>query len=272
MRKSAIRTLIFTLPMLAWSQPHDADVVIYGATSSGIAAAIQVARMGKSVVVVDPGTHLGGLTTGGLSWTDIGNKQVVGGIAREYYRRIKAKYDDPAAWKWETRDHYFQARHNSNAAADDAMWTFEPKIAMQVYREMIAQYKIPIVTAARLDLRPGKGVILRGRRIVSIVMEDGRRYSGKMFIDATYEGDLMAKAGVTYTIGREANATYGENYNGVEAEHRHQHQFPDGLRISPYVKPGDPVERPAAGHRSHRSGHAAAPATSASRSTASACA
>jgi hypothetical protein len=237
----SFRWLLIGIPFLAWGQPHEADVVVYGATSSGIAAAVQVSRMRKSVVVVDPGTHLGGLTTGGLSWTDIGNKQVVGGIAREYYRRIKAKYDDPAAWKWETRDQYFQARHNANSAADDAMWTFEPHVAIDVYREMIAQYKIPIVWKARLDRHPGKGVVKRGQRIGAIVMEDGTRYSGKMFIDATYEGDLMAQAGVRYTIGREANATFGENYNGVEAEHRHGHQFPDGLHISPYVKPGDPA-------------------------------
>jgi hypothetical protein len=217
------------------------DVVIYGATSAGLAAAIQVARMGKSVVILDPGTHVGGLTTGGLSWTDIGNKQVVGGIAREFYRRIKAKYDEPGAWKQETRDHYLQARHSENRSGEDAMWTFEPKVAMQVYREMLEPYKIPLIMNARLDLTPGKGVVKQNGRIAAIVMENGTRWSGKMFIDATYEGDLMAKAGVRYTIGREANATYGENYNGVEAEHRHSHQFPDGLHISPFITPGDPA-------------------------------
>src|SRR5579872_3916983 len=128
--------LLIGLPLLAWSQPREADVIVYGATSSGIAAAVQVSRMGKSVIVIDPGTHLGGLTTGGLGWTDIGNKQVIGGIAREFYRRIKAKYDDPAAWKQETREQYFQARHNAASAADDGMWTFEPHVATAVYREM----------------------------------------------------------------------------------------------------------------------------------------
>ncbi|HEY3836495.1 MAG TPA: FAD-dependent oxidoreductase, partial [Bryobacteraceae bacterium] len=114
-----------------------------------------------------------------------------------------------------------------------------PKVAMQVYHEMLAPYKIPIVMKSRLDLHAGKGVIKQNGRIVAIVMEDGKRYSGKMFIDATYEGDLMAKAGVRYTIGRESNAQYGETYNGVEAEHRHSHQFPDGVHISPFIKPGD---------------------------------
>ncbi len=97
----AITLLIF--PLLLCGQAREADVVIYGATSSGIAAAVQVKRMGKTVLVLDPGTHVGGLTTGGLGWTDIGNKQVVGGIAREYYRNIKTKYKDPKAWPWETR-------------------------------------------------------------------------------------------------------------------------------------------------------------------------
>src|SRR6266404_6274656 len=98
-------------PLLSFgAEVRRADVIVYGGTSAGIAAAIQTARMGKSVIVLEPGTHVGGLTTGGLSWTDIGNKQVVGGIAREFYRRIKVKYDVPSAWVEETRQHYFQAR------------------------------------------------------------------------------------------------------------------------------------------------------------------
>jgi hypothetical protein len=231
--------LLLLLPLLAAGQTRQADVVVYGATSSGIAAAIQVARLGKSAIIVDPGMHIGGLTTGGLGWTDIGNKQVIGGIALEFYRRIKQHYDNPASWRFQTRDGYFKLRHAEINSADTAMWTFEPHVATAIYQEMLAQYKIPVILKARLDLRPGKGVIKSGARITAIVTEDGRRYAGRMFIDATYEGDLMAKAGVRYTTGREANATYGEQYNGVEAAHRHQHQFPDGLRISPYVTPGD---------------------------------
>jgi hypothetical protein len=217
------------------------DVLIYGGTSSGIAAAIQVVRMGKTVVVLEPGTHIGGLTTGGLGWTDIGNKQVVGGIAREFYRRVKAVYDAPAAWVQETREQYMAARHNANAAGDDAMWTFEPKVASAVFAKMLAERGIHIVTGARLDLGPGRGVVKKGARIAAIVTEDGRRFSARMFIDATYEGDLMARAGVRYAIGREANSVYGENYNGVQAEHRHGHQFPDGLHVSPYIVPGNPT-------------------------------
>ncbi len=247
-----MRSVLLLLSLLPWSVaaggavqapasrgPLQADVVVYGATSSGLAAAIQVSRMGKSVIVIDPGTHVGGLTTGGLSWTDIGNKQVIGGIAREFYRRIKTKYDDSKAWVWETHQDYLKTRRTANVAGEDAMWTFEPKVASQVYREMLAEQRIKIISNSRLDLRPGRGVIKRGATIRAIVMEDGTRYAARMFIDATYEGDLMARAGVRYTLGREANSVHGEKYNGVQAGHRHSHQFPDGLQISPFVVPGD---------------------------------
>ena len=214
-------------------------MIVYGGNSAGIAAALQAVRMGKTVIVLEPSGHVGGLTTGGLSWTDIGNKQVVGGISREFYRRIKAKYDEPSAWVQETKEQYFQAKKSDNKAGEDAMWTFEPRVASTVYREMLAEAKVGVITKVRLDRRAGKGVVMKGGRIESIVMENGSRYAGLMFIDATYEGDLMALAGVSYVTGREANAVYGEKYNGVEAMHKHQHQFPDGLQISPFVIPGD---------------------------------
>lgn len=217
-----------------------ADIVVYGGTSAGIAAAIQASRMGKSVIVLEPGTHLGGLTTGGLSWTDIGNKAVIGGIAREFYQRIKKKYDDPKAWAAETRDQYFDRRRSPNAKSEDAMWTFEPKVASAVYQEMLAEGGIKVITSARLDLAPGKGVVKQNGRIMAIVLEGGARYEGKVFIDATYEGDLMAKAGVSYTIGRESNSKYEETWNGSQAAHVHSHQFPDGANVDPYVVPGKP--------------------------------
>jgi len=225
---------------LSCSNPRKADIVVYGATSGGIAAALQAARMGKSVILLDPGTHVGGLTTGGLSWTDIGNKVVVGGIAREFYQRIKKKYEDPKLWTSETRDDYFVRRRGPNQKDEDAMWTFEPKVASAVYGEMLAEAKIQVITKARLDLAPGKGVEKQGSRITAIVMEGGARYEGRMFIDATYEGDLMAKAGASYTVGRESNATYSETWNGSQAAHFHLHQFPEGANVDPYVVPGKP--------------------------------
>ncbi len=217
-----------------------AEVVIYGATSAGIAAAVQVRRMGKTVLLLDPDGHVGGLTTGGLSWTDIGNKQVIGGIAREYYQRIKAKYDPEGMWAWESRADYYTKRHSENVHGEDAMWTFEPKIASEVYRDLMREHGIEVETGKRLDLRPGRGVKKSGPWIESIAMEDGTVYTGGMFIDASYEGDLLAKAGVSYTTGREANAKYQETYNGVQAGWKHLHQFPDGCNVDPYVKAGNP--------------------------------
>jgi len=222
------------------ANPRKADVVIYGATSGGIAAAIQSSRMGKSVILLEPGTHIGGLTTGGLSWTDIGNKAVVGGIAREFYQRIKKRYEDPKLWTSESRDEYFVRRRGPNAKDEDAMWTFEPKIASAVYDEMLAEAKVKVITKARLDLAAGKGVVKQGSRITAIVLEDGTRYEGRVFIDATYEGDLMAKAGASYAVGRESNSTYNETWNGSQAAHFHLHQFPEGAKVDPYVVPGKP--------------------------------
>lgn len=216
------------------------DILIYGATSGGLAAAIQARRMGKTVVVLDPGTHIGGLTTGGLSWTDIGNKMVVGGVAREFYQRIKRKYDDPKRWTSETRDEYFDRRKGQNAKDEDAMWTFEPKVASEVYKDMLAEAGIQVVTKARLDLSPGKGVVKQNGRIQAIVLENGTRYEAKEFIDATYEGDLMAMAGVSYAVGRENNSDYDETWNGSQPNHFHYHQFPEGANVDPYVVKGQP--------------------------------
>lgn len=231
----------FALVPLSCGGPARPDIVICGATSSGVAAAIQASRMGKSVVVLEPSPHIGGLTTGGLSWTDIGNKMVIGGISREFYQRIKKKYDDPSLWTAETRDQYFERRRAGQMAKDeDAMWTFEPKVATAVFNEMLAEAKVKVITGARLDLAPGKGVLKQDGRITALVLEDGTRYEARVFIDATYEGDLLAKAGVSYTVGREPNSKFGETWNGIQAAHFHFHQFPEGANVDPYIVPGKP--------------------------------
>ncbi|HXG12453.1 MAG TPA: FAD-dependent oxidoreductase [Gemmataceae bacterium] len=231
------RPLVLSLLAVLSGGPATAaeyDIVIYGGTSAGVSAAIQTARMGKSVVLIEPGRHLGGLSSGGLGWTDSGNKNVIGGIAREFYQRIKKHYDQPSAWKYEKPEQYKFYR-----PADDAMWTFEPHVAEQIFRAMLQEHKVPVVLSERLDRTPGKGVKKDGGRITAIVMESGKVFTGKMFIDATYEGDLMAAAGVSYTVGREANRTYGETLNGVQrALNTHLHRFV--VKVDPYVKPGDP--------------------------------
>lgn len=210
------------------------DVVVYGGTSGGVAAAVQAARMGRSVVLVEPSQHLGGLSSGGLGATDIGNKKAIGGVAREFYNRVYQHYAKPDAWIHETFEQY---RKRSGTMVDtDTMWGFEPHVAEAIFRQMLAEVKVVPVLGERLDLKDG--VRKQGARITAIVMESGCVFSGRMFIDATYEGDLLAKAGVTYTIGREANAQYGETLNGVQTRNDKYHQFE--VPTDPYVKPGDP--------------------------------
>lgn len=211
----------------------DYDIVIYGGTSGGISAAIQAARMGKSVILIEPGKHLGGLTSGGLGATDIGNKRAIGGISREFYQRIKKHYASDAAWKFEKRSEFKGPGHDPK---DDAAWTFEPHVAEQIFVEFLREHKVPVVFEKRLDLK--SGVKKAGTRIVEIAMESGETYRGKMFIDATYEGDLLAKAGVSYHVGRESNQTYGETLNGIQVKNATHHQFVK--KVDPFLKPGDP--------------------------------
>jgi hypothetical protein len=209
------------------------DIVVYGGTSGGVIAAVQAARMGRSVLLIEPGKHLGGMTSGGLGATDIGNKRAIGGISREFYQRIRAHYDSDANWKYEKRTGF---RGTGHAPKGDTAWTFEPHIAEKIYNDLIREHKVAVVLGQRLDL--ANGVQKNGTRIVAITMEGGPTYRGKMFIDATYEGDLMAKAGVAYHVGREANKTYGETLNGVQRKNATLHQFIK--RVDPYVRPGEP--------------------------------
>ncbi|HYZ83023.1 MAG TPA: FAD-dependent oxidoreductase, partial [Bryobacteraceae bacterium] len=200
------------------------DLVIYGCTSGGIAAAIQAKRMNKSVIVVCPELHLGGLTAGGLGWTDSGNKAVIGGLSREFYHRVWQHYDKPEAWRWQKREEYGNKGQGTEALdkTGRTMWIFEPHVAEQVYERWVKEVKVPIIRNAWLDR--AKGVKKNGDRIVSMTTLDGKTYSGKMFIDATYEGDLMAAAGVDYHVGRESTSTYDEKWNGVQTgvlHHRH---------------------------------------------------
>jgi len=220
-------------------QPPTYDVVVYGGTSAGVVAAVKAARLGRSVVLIEPGQHVGGMSTSGLGATDIGNKSAIGGLAREFYRRVGAHY------------------------GRDEAWTFEPHVAERVFETLLAEARVTVVRGERLDLRPtgaatstqpapaadsphtrvlqrprnaSRGVQMRGDHIERIVMESGRAFGGAVFIDATYEGDLMALAGVRYTIGREANAAYDETLNGVQTRNATHHQFLH--QVDPYVEPG----------------------------------
>lgn len=218
------------------------DLVVYGGTSAGVMSAVQAKRMGKTVIIVCPDKHLGGLSSGGLGWTDTGNKAVIGGLAREFYHRVWKQYDTDAAWKWQKKSDY-GGRGQGTSAIDGeqrTMWIFEPHVAEQVFEDLVAEGRIPV----RRDrwLARESGVILESGRIVAITMTSGESYEGRMFIDATYEGDLMAAADVSYTTGRESRDQYGENYAGVQTgilHHRHHFGALD-KQIDPYVEPGNP--------------------------------
>ena len=233
----AMTAAVFGAPRVVCAQTVAAksppyDIVVYGGTSGGIIAAVQAAKMKKSVVLIEPSKHLGGLTSGGLGATDIGNKAAIGGLSRGFYRAVAEHYAKDDFWKWEKREAY----RSNRQSGETEMWTFEPHVAEAIYRDMLKAAKVPVVTG-RLDLK--NGVAKAGERIVSIRLESGLAFTGSMFIDATYEGDLLAKAGVAYHVGREANAKYGETLNGVQAKNATHHQFIKA--VDPFVKPGDPT-------------------------------
>ncbi len=201
--------LALALPAAAAPAMIETDICVFGGTAGGVSAACTAARHGKKVVLTEFGQHIGGLTSGGLGWTDIGNKAAIGGFARDFYKALGKHYGKPEAW------------------------TFEPGVAERELRAQLKAAKVPVYFGQRLA-----SVQKEGARIVEIAMEDGSRYRAKVFIDCSYEGDLMARAGVKYMVGREANARFGETLNGICAE-TPKHQF--AVPVDPYVKPGDPA-------------------------------
>jgi ribulose 1,5-bisphosphate synthetase/thiazole synthase len=208
---SLIVSLIF---ISSYSQKiTEVDVCVYGGTSGGVIAAYAAKLQGKSVVLIEPGKHLGGMSSGGLGQTDIGNKQAITGMARNFYRDIGKHY------------------------GKDEQWVFEPHVAENTFLGYVRTANINVMYLTRLA-----AVRKKGNRITEISVEQSEGVGpnniirAKMFIDCSYEGDLMAKAGVTYTIGREANSQYGEKYNGVQLMDKHQ--FRDG--VDPYIIPGKP--------------------------------
>jgi hypothetical protein len=218
MKKALTLTTLIALTILAGcsSPPQQFDIVVYGGTSAGVTAAVQAAKMGKSVILLEPSRHLGGLSSGGLGATDIGNKAAIGGLSREFYSRIHRYYNP--------------------AAAPSTQCTFEPHVAEIIFNNMIKEVAVPVVLSERLLLKGG--VRRSGKKITTLRAESGRSYSAKMFIDATYEGDLLALAKVSYTVGREANSQYSETLNGVQTKNAVHHQFIKP--VDPYIVPGDP--------------------------------
>jgi hypothetical protein len=219
-----------------------ADIIIYGGTSSAVTTAVQVKRMGKTVIVVSPDIHLGGLSSSGLGYTDTGNKEVIGGLAREFYHLLFQHYMKPESWNWQKQSEFGNKGQGTPAIDGEfrTIWLFEPHVAEQAFEKMIADNKITVYRDEWLDR--SSGVVKEDGKIMTIKTLSGKIFKGKIFIDATYEGDLMAAAGVKYHIGREGSVQYNEEWNGVQVGDlpvKH-HDF-DNLKISPYKIPGNPA-------------------------------
>lgn len=223
---------VLSLPAMA---QHKSDVVIYGDASGGVTAAVQAARMGKKVILVSQYGQLGGLTSSGLGWTDIGNDAILGGLSRDFYHLAYKHYEQDASWDKQQRADFGNQAQGTPAfnPKTELAAVFEPKVAEAIFDAMIQQAKVEIVKG-RLDLKAG--VKMDGKRISKIILEGGADVEGLMFIDASYEGDLMALAGVSFTLGREANSQYSETGNGITGA-AHKNQLPKG--IDPYVAKGD---------------------------------
>lgn len=202
------------------AETSSSDVVVYGGTAAGVIAAVAAAREGSTVTLVEPGRHLGGMASGGLGWTDFGKPEVIGGMSREFFQRVGKKYGDTVAW------------HH------------EPHVAESVFNEMAREAGIKIRLETRM--KETGGLIKSGAVLTGLISESGDVFQGKVFVDATYEGDLMAKAGVDYTWGREASSQYGESLAGVRARSE-KHQFPAGL--SPLGSDGKLLPEISAGPR-----------------------
>ncbi|MCE4566831.1 FAD-dependent oxidoreductase [Maribellus sp. CM-23] len=247
MKLNHVTYLIFSFLILvsacrnsAKQDSHEADVVIYGGTSAAVTAAVQLARSNKSVIIVCPDKHLGGLSSSGLGFTDTGNKEVIGGLAREFYQRVYDYYQQDEAWKWQTKDSYGNKGQGTPAMDGDkrTMWIFEPHVAEKVFEDFISENNIRVFRDHWLDRQ--NGVTKDKAKITSIRTLNGATFKAKIFMDATYEGDLMAAAGISYTVGRESNKKYNEEWNGVQVGVLHHGHHFGNLKISPYVIPGDP--------------------------------
>lgn len=217
----------------------DRDVVIYGGNSAAISAAIQVKKMGKSVIVVSPDKFLGGLSSNGLGWTDSGKKEAIGGIAREFYHRVWRHYQSVDSWKWQKKDEYGNRGQGSPAIDGEkrTMWIFEPHVGEFIFNSWVNENDLEVLTNEWLDRE--NGVLKKEGKIISITTLSGSVFTGKVFIDCTYEGDLMAAANISYFVGRESNEKYGERLSGVQTKNAKSHQFKG--RIDPFVIKGDPT-------------------------------
>lgn len=211
---------ILLLPGALVKAQQTYDVCVYGGTSGGVIAAYTAKKMGKSVLLIEPGKHLGGLSSGGLGYTDIGNKFAVTGLGLDFYRR--------------TGKHYGQFES----------WIFEPSVAENIFNEYISSAKVKVLYQNRIVSAKKENGLIKEIVLENVSLNPVKNTTIKatIFIDCSYEGDLMARAGISYTVGRESATQYNESYNGVQvqppATPQHGNQIPDG--VDPYKTPGDP--------------------------------
>ncbi len=189
------------------ADPLHADIVIYGGTPGGLAAAAAVVREKATVIVIEPTSHIGGMVTGGIAITDTGTPQLVGGLAHQYFDEVAAKEPPPAPAVLLSRGKQFPWR-------TPLKWDIEPKYARAVFDEWVKRGGYQLLIGKRVE-----AVAKKGARIVSIRLSDGTTVMGSIFIDASYEGDLMARGGVSNIYGRESSAQYGEKLAGVREPH-----------------------------------------------------
>ena len=232
-------TILLLMGHFVQAQTTEVDVVIYGGTAAAITAAVQVKRMGKSVAVVSPDERLGGMTSSGLGSADIGNKEVIGGLTREFYHRVWRYYQSPDVWKWQKKEDFGNRGYGALAVDGEmrTMWIFEPEVASTIFESWVRENELQVFRGQRLDRK--QGVELKDGAIISITTLSGTRFQGDVFLDCTYEGDLMAATGISYFVGRESNARYGETLNGVQISKALKNQFVN--RIDPYHLYGDPT-------------------------------
>lgn len=216
------------------------DLCVYGESASGVTAAIQAARMGKKVVLLSKNDHVGGLVTSGLTATDMNRNDLVGGIAREFYNKLYEYYLQPGAWRNQSREAFMAStRKRTYRGKNDErrmQWVYESSVAEKILLQMLDEAGVEICFGHRLDL--GKKARKEGKAIKSIFLDNGKTIEARMFIDASYEGDLLARCGVSYRVGRESNAQYGETFNGIRVN---DEQGADLSEISPYIEEGKPA-------------------------------
>ena len=236
MIRSFLLIILTSLSPLQGADPLKADLIVYGDASGGVTAAVQAARMGKSVILVSQYGHLGGLTSSGLGWTDIGNDGILGGLAKEFYHRLYRHYQKDEAWTHESKERFPNTGQGIPALnpKTELASTFEPKVAERIFDDMVKEAGVKVIKG-RIDLE--KGAVKEGSRITALRLEGGQLLKGRVFIDASYEGDLLEEAGVSFVTGRESNDTYGETGNGITGPSR-KNQLRNG--IDPYVVKGDP--------------------------------